>query len=97
MASTTGWEYLLNIALFAPLGLLASLVWPRLGLEAWVLIGFALSAALETMQFVALDERSATVSDLSANTVGAFIGALVAALLLHRSERRRVGPVAQLR
>lgn len=34
MASTTGWEYLLNTALFLPLGLLAASVGNRVPVEA---------------------------------------------------------------
>ena len=88
MASTTGWEYLLNVALFAPLGLLAALVWDAVPLEMWVLLGFALSAALECGQLLVLGERSATVSDLSANTIGTFIGAAVASIVLSSLARR---------
>ena len=89
LASTTGWEYLLNVALFAPLGLLASLIWDRVWLEGWVVIGFAVSASLELMQFALLGGRSATASDVSANTVGMFAGATVAALGMTLLDRRR--------
>ena len=81
MASTTGWEYLLNMALFAPLGLLAALVWDRVPLEAWVVLGFTVSAGLELAQIL-IGTRSPTLSDVSANTVGMFAGAVAATLLL---------------
>ena len=88
MASTTGWEYLFNVALFVPLGLLAALVWEQVLLEEWVVLGFAVSAALELGQLTVLGERSATVSDLSANTIGTFLGAGSAALVLSVLTRR---------
>lgn len=89
MSSTTGWEYLLNLVLFAPLGLLASLVWDRVPIEVWVILGFAISAALELVQLTLLGERSPTVTDVSANTIGAFLGAVVAGAVLGVSRRRR--------
>ena len=88
MASTTGWEYLLNVALFVPLGLLAALVWDRVALEGWVIVGFVLSAGLELAQLVVIGTRSATVSDVSANTIGMFAGALVAVPTLWLLDRR---------
>ena len=88
VASATGWEYLLNVALFLPLGLLSSLVWERVSVEAWVVAGFAVSAILELVQLLVLGERSATLSDLSANTVGTFAGALLAALVVGAARRR---------
>jgi glycopeptide antibiotics resistance protein len=87
MASTTGWEYLLNVALFVPLGFLSSLIWERVRMEMWVVIGFAVSAGLEVTQLAVLGGRSATVSDVSANTVGMFAGALVGALVLSLLEK----------
>jgi glycopeptide antibiotics resistance protein len=98
MASTTGWEYLLNLALFAPLGFLSSLIWGRVSVEAWVLTGFVVSAGLEVIQLVVLSGRSATLIDVSANTVGMFFGAVAAAVVLgllsrHRPASRAGAPI----
>ena len=91
MASTTGWEYLLNLALFAPLGFLSSLIWDRAPVEAWVLGGFAISAGLELVQLWVLAGRSATLIDVSANTVGMFVGAVAAVFVLGVLSRHRPG------
>ena len=89
IASTIGWEYLLNVALFIPLGFLSSLVWDRVAVAAWVVVGFAVSAGLELAQLTVLTSRSATLIDVSANMVGMFAGAAAAALVLEALSRNR--------
>ena len=89
MASTTGWEYLLNVALFVPLGLQCALVWEAVWLEAWVIVGFLVSCGLEVTQYLWLDQRSATLTDVSSNTVGMFVGAAAGSVALGVLERRR--------
>jgi hypothetical protein len=81
LASTAGWEYLLNVALFVPLGFLAALVWDRVLTEVWVIAAFAVSLLLEGAQLF-LPHRSPTLLDLSSNTVGGFTGAALALLVL---------------
>ena len=88
LASTTGWEYVLNIGLFLPLGLLAALVWHRMSVEGWVIVGFLISAGLELVQLVVLGERTATLTDISANTIGTFVGAAIGGLGLEVVQRR---------
>ena len=88
-ASTTGWEYLLNVALFVPLGLLSALIWDRVWLEGWVVLGFVGSASLELTQYFFLDGRSATISDVSSNTIGMFLGAAAGTTAVGILERRR--------
>ncbi|WP_062465210.1 VanZ family protein [Demequina soli] len=85
-----------NILLFVPLGTVAALM-TRRGFVLRVLtgtaLGFALSAAIESTQH--LLGRVADVDDVILNTLGAFVGAFAAALLLAlgvgsgRSERSR--------
>lgn len=82
-------EFLSNIALFIPLGVLLGLL---LGRRIWglaVLVCFAGSVAIELTQYVFLPARFATVDDVIANTLGALAGALVAGALLARWRRRR--------
>lgn len=89
MASTAGWEYLLNVALFVPLGFLSALVWEDVLVEVWVIVGFLVSGAIETTQYLFLSQRSATLSDLSSNTIGMFLGAAAGSVALAFLERRR--------
>jgi glycopeptide antibiotics resistance protein len=80
-------EFTLNIGLFVPGAFAAALLWPRVRWWQWVLVGFAVSGAIETVQGVFLPSRQAEWRDLVANTVGAAVGAGLG-LLLHRVVRR---------
>ncbi|MCC4249590.1 VanZ family protein [Microbacterium testaceum] len=68
-------EFSANIVMFVPVGCLV-LAW---GGRPWqgILIGVALSAAIEITQLLALPTRVADVRDLVANTVGAALGVLL--------------------
>ncbi|WDH79460.1 VanZ family protein [Microbacterium esteraromaticum] len=96
MATTyTLFEFVANIALFVPLGLLLVAAWPRN--NAWVvlLVGYAASATIELVQTV-LPSRYPTLSDLVANTLGTAIGCLIARLFVRRWPRtRETAPGAQ--
>lgn len=73
----------LNVLLFVPLSLLGAFVLDRWRVVGWLLAGLALSLVVEGVQAVLLTGRSATVSDLLANTAGAGLG-ILAALVLRR-------------
>ena len=73
----------LNVLLFVPLSLLGAFVLDRWRVAGWLLAGLALSLVVEGVQAVFLDGRSATVSDLLANTAGAGLG-ILAALVVRR-------------
>lgn len=75
-------DFLSNIALYVPLGFFCCLVagrkraWPaRLGVA--VLCGFALSLAMELIQYYD-DDRDTEATDLYANTLGTLMGAIPA-------------------
>lgn len=72
-------EFSANVLMFVPLGLLV-LAW---GGRPWhgILGGLALSTLIETSQLLFLPTRVADVRDLIANTVGATLGVLAAALI----------------
>ena len=72
-------EFLLNAAMFAPIAFLATLTFPRHPWANWVVYAFVASAAVELFQGVYLPPRSAQFVDVVANTLGALVGALVAA------------------
>jgi acetyltransferase-like isoleucine patch superfamily enzyme/VanZ family protein len=83
-----------NVCLFVPLGLFAALLLPARRWWLAVLIGLTTSAAIEAVQFLALSQRDASLRDVTANTVGALIGAT--AVRLSRIRRRgteSAGPV----
>ena len=82
-----GWiEFAANVAMFAPLGLLLTLL---LG-QPWrgVLLALALSASAELVQIV-VPSRQASLRDIVANVLGAAIGAAIAGILLSKRERAR--------
>ena len=88
-------EFGLNVLLFIPLGLLLSLLFSRVPLAVWMMVGIALSGALETLQLEFLPARSASAQDFAANTIGMFIGAGSVALV--RWTARRVSQVRRWR
>ncbi|TFD22102.1 VanZ family protein [Cryobacterium sp. TMS1-13-1] len=79
-------EFSANIALFVPVGLLAVLLagTRRYWIETLIgtLIGTLISCTIELGQLVFLPERFATVNDVIANSLGALLGTLIAAVVL---------------
>lgn len=74
-------EFLANVALFAPIGLLLVLAWPRLRLWRAVLVGALMSVLIETVQGF-MPSRFPTISDVVANTLGTLIGAVIVTVIL---------------
>jgi VanZ family protein len=87
LTSVVLWERVLNVLLFVPLGVLGALLRPRWPLLRWVVLGVALSGALETVQSL-LPDRDASPVDVLANAAGVVLGA--AAVLVTRSHGRLV-------
>lgn len=83
-------EFLANIALFVPFGILVSLLRPRWPAWTVVALGLATSCAIELTQLLFLPHRVSDVRDLVANTLGAALGVLV--LLAASSRTRRPAP-----
>ncbi|MGZ4505312.1 MAG: VanZ family protein [Nocardioidaceae bacterium] len=81
-------EFLLNVALFIPPILLGSVVVRRLSWLQWLGLGFLVSCGIELTQLVFFPGRTASLVDIVANTTGALIGALVAARIRRRQQRR---------
>lgn len=68
--------YILNIVMFAPLGLLVPLLWQRMGKAPCIMLaGFSFSLLIELSQL--LSYRGTDVDDLILNTLGALIGFLL--------------------
>jgi VanZ family protein len=72
-------EVLANVLLLVPLGLLLAFAAPRLALSLLLAVAALLSLGIETLQYLLLPERVATLVDVLANTGGAAIGLVLAA------------------
>ncbi len=85
-----------NVALFVPVGAVASMAFPA---KRWWQVGafgLIVSGCMELGQLLFLDNRFASPLDLVTNTGGAVIGALLASAVLKRLRARRLvsgGPV----
>lgn len=71
-------EFSANILMFLPLGFFVALALPRRFWWTALLVVPAFSAAIELTQYAILSERFATAQDVVANTIGGYLGALVA-------------------
>jgi glycopeptide antibiotics resistance protein len=80
-------EFLCNVAILAPISLLGSLIWPRTTWRDWTAVGFLVAGSVELAQGVLLPGRTASATDVVANTLGCLAGALV----IWISRRRKVG------
>jgi glycopeptide antibiotics resistance protein len=70
-------DFVGNIALFVPLGLLIPLIWPQLrSLTPVAVIAAGSSATIELLQLV-IPGRSPSLQDIALNTLGAVIGAIL--------------------
>lgn len=80
-------EFGLNVLAFVPLSLLGSLCLRVLSVSTWTASAFVTSLLVEAYQ-TTMPERMAAHSDVVANTAGAGIGAIVAAVVALPFERR---------
>lgn len=88
-------EFLANVALFVPFGLLMSAAAPKWPPWAVIGLGCLVSITIELVQ-LGIPSRFATVSDVIANTAGAAIGCvLVISLRMSRLSRRSRRPSSQ--
>jgi glycopeptide antibiotics resistance protein len=83
-------EFSANIAMFVPLGFLLALTLPERAW--WVVVIFipAFSGAIEYTQGQWLDARFASTWDIAANTLGGYVGAVLAGLfraVVHARDR----------
>jgi glycopeptide antibiotics resistance protein len=79
-----------NVALFVPLGVVASLAFAK---KRWWQIGafgLMVSGCIELGQLLFLHDRFASLQDIVTNTSGAVIGGLLAMAALKRRQARRL-------
>ena len=89
-------EFSANVAMFVPLGFLLTLTLPKRGWWVALLLLPAFSGAIELTQGQWLTARFATVSDVIANTLGGWIGLILAALVravVHERDRLLIAQV----
>lgn len=91
LLAPTRFEFVANVLVVVPAIAGGAWLWPRIRWAQWTAYGFVASLAVETFQAVVLSCRSATFSDVVANTSGALIGSLLAegANQLRESAARR--------
>ena len=78
----------LNVVLFVPLSLLGAFVLDRWEARWWLFAGLGATLVIELVQGMLLPTRSASGSDLVANTTGAMVGLACAHVLRHLLRRR---------
>ncbi len=86
-------EFTANIVMFVPLGLLIGLALPQRGVWLGLLLAPAFSAAIELAQALLLSQRTASVLDVVANSLGGWAGLLIAVAVravVHARDRRVV-------
>jgi len=81
-------EFLANVALFVPLGLLLAWGWPRVRAWVIVLIGFVTTVTIECVQW-GIPSRFPAISDIVSNTLGTAIGVGLVVLVVTVSARIR--------
>lgn len=74
------WDIILNMALFVPLGLLLSLIFPRVEIWKVIVIAIACSMCIEVSQFIWM-RGVCQFDDIMHNSIGAAFGCYVARLL----------------
>ena len=84
--AAVGVEFVSNIVMFVPFGLLTTFLWPsRWNWWRMLLLGAATSTFIEITQLI-IPGRVTALSDVIANSAGALIGAVVARQVYRGSE-----------
>ena len=80
-------EFGANVMLFVPLGLLLTLILTR---HRWLVlpIAFVATVTIEAMQAAVLDARTPSILDIIANTAGACLGMIIAAVAEELTRKR---------
>ncbi|MFS2242852.1 VanZ family protein [Microbacterium sp. OR16] len=80
-------EFLANVALFVPLGVLLRWGWPRVPWWMITLVGLAMTVTIESVQTM-LPSRFPAISDVIANTAGTAVGGLLVTIQAKVFRRR---------
>jgi glycopeptide antibiotics resistance protein len=87
--STPRVEFVANIVLFLPLGVLLPPAFPRAPLTLLLVVPVLTSLGIEVAQLLVLQGRVPDAVDVLANSTGGAVGLLVGADLLRLARRRR--------
>ena len=68
------WEAFFNVLLFVPVGVIGAVLLARWPWWAWLLVGLALSGAIELTQGLFLPHRHGDIIDVVTNTAGVLLG-----------------------
>ncbi|MET4147141.1 VanZ family protein [Arthrobacter sp. UYCo732] len=79
-----------NVLLFVPVGAVAGLAYPKRKWWRIGILGLLVSCCIELGQLLFLHNRLASIADIVTNTGGAFIGALLATVVLRCLQARRL-------
>lgn len=74
-------EFVANVVLLAPLSAFGLVIWRRSTWRDWTAGAFVLSLVAECLQGLLLPDRTASFSDIVANTLGGFLGAAAVTLV----------------
>ena len=77
-------EFVCNVLLVAPVTALGSLVRPAVSWRTWTAYAFVGAVAVEATQGLLLPQRTPSLVDVVANTLGGLLGAALGLLLLSR-------------
>lgn len=92
----SAFEFLANVAMFLPLGFLLGLALARRFAWTGILLLPAFAAAIETTQLLLLEDRFGTVQDVVANSIGGWVGLLLALLIRAMVRARDRTVIAQV-
>jgi len=90
----SGLEFTANVGMFIPVGVLVALLLPQRKWWVAVLIGFAMTVTIETMQLF-IPDRFSDLGDVVANTAGAALGVAIVRLVRAARTLRRAGSEAR--
>lgn len=91
----SAFEFLANAAMFFPLGFLVGLALARRFAWTGILLVPAFSAGIEATQMLLISDRYGTVQDVVANSIGGWLGLLVAFLVRAMVHARDKKVIAQ--
>ena len=78
-------EFVANALILMPVSALGSMVWPATTWRDWTAWSFVLASGVELAQGLLLPDRTATMIDVIANTLGGMLGAAFVAVLRRAS------------
>lgn len=70
-------EWLSNVVMFLPFGFLVAQYFKNWRVSKTILLGLIVSAVIESAQFLFFEQRTASVLDILANTLGTFLGSSI--------------------